>query len=274
MAEAAKSLTGYAAVNGTSFYYETAGSGAPLVLIHAGIADRRMWSGQMEAFARHFKTIRYDARGYGRTKMGTGRHSRSADLHGLLQALDLDQAILLGSSQGGTAALDFALEFPEMVRNLVLVSTVPSGYPLEGEPPPKLLQFLSAYQQLDSDRAAELATQVWFDGPGRSPEQVSPDLRGQVCDMMREVLAAGSLDLTEESLVERPAVDRLGEIRVPTLVITGDQDDLSVLAAGEFLASGILNADRAVIPGGAHLLNVEKAEEFNRAVLGFLQGQV
>ena len=160
-----------------------------------------------------------------------------------------------------------------MVASLVLVSTVPSGYPMEGEPPPKLLEFFGAYQQLDSDRTAELATQIWFDGPRRGPEQVNPDLRGRVRDMLRELLAAGSLDLTAESLVEHPAVDRLGEIRVPTLIITGDQDDPSILAAGEFLASRILNADKVVIPGGAHLINVEKPEEFNGAVLGFLQGR-
>jgi pimeloyl-ACP methyl ester carboxylesterase len=157
-----------------------------------------------------------------------------------------------------------------MVTALVLVSAIPSGYSFTGEMPPTLQAFVAAYQQHDLAQAAELATQIWFDGPQRRPEQMNPALRARVQAMMRDVVAAGAIDLTGEKFASRPAIDRLAEIQVPTLVIVGDQDDPSVLRAAEELGATIPGAERAVISGGAHLLNLEKPEEFNRLVFDFL----
>lgn len=271
MTESIKQRTGYAQVNGTNLYYERAGTGEPLVLIHAGIADRRMWDNQVHVLARHYQVIRYDARGYGLTPIGTGDYSRSQDLHALLQALDLSRATLLGCSQGGTTALDFALEQPGMTDALTLVSTVPSGYNFEGKPPQKLLDFMSAYQQQELDQAAELATQIWFDGPQRRPSLVSSDLRDGVYRMIREVIATSALALTGEKSAEQPAVDRLDHVQCPTLVIVGDQDDASIINIGDQLAANIPSAEKAVIQGAAHLPNVERPEAFNQIVLDFLQ---
>lgn len=125
MARAYEGESRYAEANGTRFCYERAGAGEALVLLHAGVADRRMWDGQMREFVQHYDVIRYDARGYGNTPAGTGGYSRSQDLRGLMAALGIERAILVGSSQGGTDALDFALEHPAMAAGLVLVSAVP-----------------------------------------------------------------------------------------------------------------------------------------------------
>jgi 3-oxoadipate enol-lactonase len=271
--ESIKQQTGYIEVNRTRFYYEMAGTGTPLVLIHAGITDRRMWDKQFQLFAQHYQVIRPDTRGYGNTAMGIGDYSRSEDLHGLLTTLNLKPVILLGCSQGGTAVLDFTLEHPEMIRGLILVSAVPSGYNFEGEPPQKVLEFASAYQQQKLPEAAELATQIWFDGPQRQPGQVNSGIRGWVHDMIKDVVATGAIDVTGEKFSGRPAMDRLGNIQIPTLIITGDKDDPSVIEAGEYLAANISGAEKAVIHNAAHLPNIERPEEFNRIVLNFLQRQ-
>src|SRR5262249_55866581 len=156
---------------GARLYYERAGAGRPLVMLHAGIADQRMWNEQVDAFAQHYQVIRYDTRGYGNSTPGVGDASRDQDLHDLLDVLGIEQAILLGCSQGGTTAIDFALAQPAMTTALILVSAIPSGFGFTGEMPPTLQAFIAACQQGNMVQAAELATQIWFDGPRRRPDQ-------------------------------------------------------------------------------------------------------
>lgn len=263
--------TGYAEVNGARLYYEMAGAGESLVLLHAGVADRRMWDDQFQAFAQHYRVIRYDTRGYGNSTLGDGDATWIQDLDELLHALSIERTILLGCSQGGTAMIDFALEQPDMVNALVLVSATPSGYSFAGEMPSKLQAFVAAYQQHDLVQAAELAAQIWFDGPRRQPEQMDAALRARVRAMMRDVFATGAIDLTGAKSAKQPAVGRLTEIHAPTLILIGDQDDPSVLEAGEHLSSAIAGAKKVVIPNAAHLPNLEKSTVFNRNVLDFLQ---
>lgn len=264
--------TSFAEVNGTKFHFDMAGSGDPVVLLHAGVMPgRRMWDDQLQPLALHSRVIRYDMRGYGDTSSGPGGYSGVEDLYGLLGVLGIEQATLVGCSQGGTIALDFALEHPDMMTALVLVSATPSGYQFEGEPPQKLIEFMGAYQQQDVDRATELAAQVWFDGPRRTPDQASPSGRRRARDLFREVIASRSIDLEGDGSPERPAANRLTEVGVPTLVIAGDQDDPSIVQAAEHLASGIPEAKLVIIPGAGHLVNIEQPGEFNRAVLDFLR---
>ena len=119
--------SGFAAVNGTRLYREVTGAGHPLVLLHAGIADARMWDDQVAAFAERYTVIRYDARGFGRSDPAVGRFSPRADLAGLLVELGVERAHLVGLSMGGAVALDTALEHPELASALVLAATRPSG---------------------------------------------------------------------------------------------------------------------------------------------------
>src|SRR6187431_3205013 len=104
--------TGFAEINNTKFYYEMDGEGFPLVLVHAGIADGRMWNDQFDVFAKQYQTIRYDRRGFGQTKMAAGDFSYHNDLYELLKSLDITQAILIGCSQGSPTSIDFTIEHP------------------------------------------------------------------------------------------------------------------------------------------------------------------
>ena len=121
-------------VNGARLYYEDSGNGETLVLIHAGIADSRMWEGQLAAFARCYRVIRYDMRGFGRSEMGEGPYAHHRDLHALLDALGVERAHLVGCSMGGRTAIDFTLEYPARVRSLVLVGSAIGGAEIWGDP--------------------------------------------------------------------------------------------------------------------------------------------
>ena len=130
--------TGFADLNGARFYYEVAGAGHPLVLLHAGICDSRMWDGQVAAFAQHYQVVRYDLRGFGQTASVDGSFAHHHDLLALLNHLGIEKTYLLGCSMGGSAALDFALEQPERVAALILVGSSPSGYKANRPPPSQL----------------------------------------------------------------------------------------------------------------------------------------
>jgi pimeloyl-ACP methyl ester carboxylesterase len=115
-------------VQGVRFAYDEAGSGPAVVLCHAGIADRRMWTGPFQALAAGGRVVRFDWRGYGESGPATADHTLHADLLGLLDALDIDRAVLAGCSAGGAAALDTALTAPDRVAGLVLVGPGLSGH--------------------------------------------------------------------------------------------------------------------------------------------------
>ena len=262
--------SGFAAVNGTRLYREVTGAGHPLVLLHAGIADARMWDEQVAAFAERYTVIRYDARGFGRSDPAVGRFSPRADLAELLSELGAGRAHLVGLSMGGRIALDVAIERPELVSALVVAGSRPSGHPASAELRDAFAAVDAAFEAGDVDGAVELELRMWVDGPRRTPDQVDPTVRERLREMDAALFAAP--DEGEPEALDPPAVDRLGEVRAPTLVIVGDQDLPDVLAGADLLASGIPGARKVVVPDAAHMVNMERPEAFNRLVLEFLAG--
>ncbi len=119
--------SGFVQVEGGRLYYEVDWSGPSLVLIHAGFLDRRMWDEQFQLFTKHFRVIRYDVRGYGKSDRPKSNFSDYKDLYSLLSHLGLRTTHIVGVSNGGRIALDFAVEYPQMVRSLVLVGTGVKG---------------------------------------------------------------------------------------------------------------------------------------------------
>src|SRR4051812_9443671 len=120
---------GFAEVNGTRLYYDVAGAGPPLVLVHGFTLDARMWDDQIDDLARHYRVVRYDLRGFGRSALpGSEEYADTEDLHALLEHLGIDAAIVVGMSMGGEVAANFALDFPAAVRALVLVDAMIEGH--------------------------------------------------------------------------------------------------------------------------------------------------
>jgi pimeloyl-ACP methyl ester carboxylesterase len=263
--------TGAADVNGALLYYEVAGEGEPLALVHAGIADGRMWDGQVEALAQRYRVVRYDLRGFGETAMVEGPYSHHEDLRGLLDSLEVERAHLVGCSMGGGAVLDFALHYPDRVGALILVGSAVGGFEGDFEPPEQWDDLVAADEAGDLGRVSDLEVQIWVDGPGRRPEDVDGAVRDLVREMNLIALQNEASGLGEELPPDPPAVDRLSEIRAPALILVGDADQPRTLAAADLLASELPNARKVVMPGTAHLPNMERPEEFNRILLDYLE---
>ena len=264
--------SGYIAVAGGQLYYEVAGEGAPVVLSHAGIVDSRMWDDQWSDFAQRQRVIRFDMRGFGKSPLGAAPIDRRADLDQLVHHLGVERAARLGCSLSGEVLLDFALEQPQKVTALILVSTAPGGFELQGEPPAHLFEMLGAIEHSDFALASELQTRISIDGPFRQPEQVDPRVRQRVIEMNRLALANGGVQagFQPANPLDPPAVQRLAEIHCPTLIIAGELDHPEILRAADVMAAAIPGARKVLIPNSAHLPNMERPVEFNQAVMDFL----
>jgi len=262
----------WAAINGAHLFYRSAGSGPPLLLLHAGICDGRMWDDQIDAFARTHRVIVPDFRGFGRTEMVAGSFAHRHDLRALMDHLGIDRAILVGGSMSGKTTLDFALDHPRRVEALILVASALSGYRFTDAGTRASWQASDAALEAGRhDEAAEIEMQTWLAGPRRRLEQIDPGLRQRVRDMLIRSYATPP-DLGEEQPLEPPAVGRLGEARAPTLIIAGDEDQPDILAVAELLEGGIAGARKVVMHGTAHLPNMEQPAAFNRILGEFLAG--
>jgi 3-oxoadipate enol-lactonase len=273
--QATGSHSGHLDLEGAHLYYEVEGSGNPLVLVHAGIADLRMWDEQVPAFAEHYRVIRYDERFAGRSQTDEVPFSRRKDLADLLDHLGAERIYLLGCSRGGQLAIDFALEYPDRIDALIPVAPGISGYVTEVPENQKPIWDEGERLETAEDWEAlvDLEVRVWVDGIGQPSDRVDPAIRQRV----REMNLPNYVDHPENlaglsKQLEPPAVGRLGEIEAPTLVIAGALDAPGVLSAVDKIANEVPGAHKAVIPGTAHMLNMERPSEFNRLVLGFLKG--
>ncbi len=279
MSNAENVQTGFAEVNGTTLYYEIAGAGHPFILEHGHLLDRRSWDAQFAVFAQHYRVVRYDQRGFGDSGLITKGepYSDRQDLYELMKFLGIESAYLMGVSGGGSLAIDFTLEHPEMVDALIPVTAGVSGF----RPSEEMMQqypdvarmFTSweeAFEQHDIARAVEISLEVYTDGPGRLPGQAAPDMRERVREMTARNWNRPDDEAQSENPpipLEPPAVGRLSQISVPTLVILGDYDVPNPL---EQLTTEIPGAKKVVMAGTAHHPFMEKPAEFNQIVLDFL----
>ncbi len=264
-------ISGYLDVNGGKLYYEAAGAGRAVVFIHAGIADHRMWDEQFDLFAQTYRVVRYDTRGFGQTTSENVEFSNRADVRALLDHLGIDQAVLIGCSRGGQIATDTTIESPERVAALITVGSGPGGF-TEGDLSDEEAlnpQVQAAEDAGDTEKLIQLDVQLWGSGLKRSVDVMPASFVAKMVEMGRTNYTHMSEQL-KPIVLDPPGVARMGEIKVPALIIWGDLDTNYILAASPALADGIPGAQRAIMPGTAHLPNMERPEEFNRIVLDFL----
>lgn len=257
--------------NGARLAYEEAGSGPPLVLVHAGIADSRMWDGQFEELAEHFRVVRYDVRGYGQSAMPAGEYTDRDDLRELFRALGIDRTFVLGVSMGAKIAVDFTIEHPEMVDALVLVSPALGGTTPSTEAQEYMGHIDEVYEGGDLEGAVEMELRWWVDGPNRTPEMVDTTVRERIRRMDTDNFDPPGEEGTELPL-DPPAAGRLEEIHVPTLIIVGGGDVPDTLRNADLLEASIPAASKEVIPEAAHMVSMERPEAFKQLVVGFLRG--
>jgi pimeloyl-ACP methyl ester carboxylesterase len=265
--------SGFVNTGNAQLYYETAGEGVPFVMIHAGVADSRQWNSEFAFFARNYRVVRYDMRGYGKSEPVEGEFSHMDDLVAVLDALELHEpVVMMGCSMGGGLGVDFTLTYPDRVRALIMVGSGPSGLELDVPRPAKFDDVEKAFEAGDLDRVAELETQIWFDGRGRSPEQVNQSMRKLLYEMNRQALAHEVKQLGKRlPNTPNPAFDRLSDLNIPALIIIGAHDTPYILAAADYMVERIPSAQKVIVEDAAHLPNMDQPEEFQAIVKKFLE---
>jgi pimeloyl-ACP methyl ester carboxylesterase len=253
-------------------FAEVAGEGPAVVLVHEGICDSRMWDEQWERWSQDFRLLRVDLRGFGRSPLGEGPFAHARDLIALMEEHGLAPAALVGVSLGGRVALEVAVARPELVSALVLVAPGLPGHAWSDELRAAWGEEDEAFEAGELDRAVEVSLRTWVDGPRRRPEDVDPALRARVGVMQRRAyeLADGVAEDEEELLVE-DLTQRLAEIRVPTLILVGEEDQPDMHAITERLEREIPGARRETIAATAHAPSMERPQEFDELVLPFLR---
>jgi len=255
-------------------HHDIRGAGEPVLFIHADFVDGRMWDG-VRARLGGLCTAAFDKTGYGRSSPATGPVPRRRELKEVFDTLALGPVHVVGCSNGGCQALDFALEYPDQVLSLTLVNAFPSGWQPQGAPPPQILAMIEALQKSDLEAASELQLQIWFDGPGRTTSALGSEAqsaREEAAVMNRIFVERGTFFVTGGAPVEPldpPALGRLGEVRARTLVVDGQFDWPENRRASRLLADGIPGA-RLIEVDAAHVPPLEDPVGFARILGAFL----
>ena len=260
-------------LNGAEIAYEVRGSGPALTLIHEGIADRRMWRETLPVLEPDFTVVTYDQRGFGDSSLPSGPATYIDDLRALLDHLGLERTTLVGASLGGRVALEFALLRPERVDRLALVAAGLADWDWADDVKRFGEEEEEAYESGDLDRAVELNLKLWVDGPRRGPDAVDPAMRAFVGGMQRRAFEIPLPDPQPTSAppLDPPARERLADIAIPTLVVVGDEDVEDMKQIADVLAEGIPGARKVTLPDTAHMIPLERPQEFNRILQDFLQ---
>jgi pimeloyl-ACP methyl ester carboxylesterase len=261
-------MTEYVETNGARIAYDVEGTGEPVLLVHAGVANRSMWDDQVAALTDAYRVIRHDTRGYGETETDAVAFSNRADIAAVLDAVGETSAHLVGLSRGGQISLDFTLEFPERVRTLTVVAGGVSGYESPAELPAETWDPVETmWKQKEWEALADWETAFWADGPGQSPDRV-PEVRRRVHDWVLTNYRAEKEEGQPQPL-DPPAVGRLGHLSAPLLVMLGTLDEPSTVDAMRYLARTVPGA-RLEEFESAHMVNLEHPDRFNRVLREFL----
>lgn len=279
------SRSGFAhAPDGARLYYEARGAGPAVVLIHSDdTVDRRMWNPQLPAFAAHHLTIRYDGRCHGQSERTTERYLPAEDLNGVIDAVGVERAHLVGLGEGGECAVDFALAHPSKTGRLVLVNSGLPGYMPTGFKE-NLGEFVAGLWEtlgpivpaIEEAKATGNATRLVELLLDQSAPLLGPEPSEANCSLLREMLADNVRLLWEypppRGWRKRPSRRRLKTITSPALVLLGQESNQVLVDIAAILVSDIPAARKVVLPGSHQLVNMTQPEEFNELVLEFLSG--
>jgi len=258
------------AADGARLWYETAGEGPWVVFVHPGLWDSRTWDRQFESFpAAGWSALRADVRGYGRSdRPGATSYSSVRDLVAVMDAAGVGSAAIVGCSMGGAIALDVALSHPDRVDALVLVASGLGGY--EGTPDEEAwwedhgAGIEEAVEAGDLERAQDLRLRIW--APLGTEDPAGRRIREIAFDNLHEL----TMDESAAEELDPPAIERLGEITCPVVVLPADHDPPDLRSISQHLGHGIPGAITVEIPNVDHVVNIRAPAAFDREVLAFL----
>jgi pimeloyl-ACP methyl ester carboxylesterase len=258
--------TGRIAVGDTFLPYEMTGNGPVVVLLHGFALDRRLWDDQVSALAARFTVVRYDLRGFGASPPSTSPYSHADDLKTLVDALNLDRIAPIGLSMGGGAAINFTILHPDRVWALVAVDPSLGGFDWSSS-------FAASQQRLRTNAAAGVdeARERWLASSIFARSFADEAVGARVRQMVSAYSGWHWTHPDTGVRLQPPAIDRLNEIRVPTLVLVGEHDTRDFHAIADTIADRVAGAERVTMADAGHLLNLERPARFNEVVLRFLQ---
>lgn len=261
--------SGFAEIKGGKVYYEAAGKGKTVIFVHGGLVDSRLWNEQFDEFAKNYRVVRYDIRGHGKSPMPTASYSPVEDLRELLKFLKIEKTTVVGLSLGGIIAADFTLEHPEMVEKLVLVGAGLRGF--ESKPDEAGWKIFQEAVKAIPEKAAEM----WLAHPLLAGVKNNPRAKEKMLRLMTDNHRAYTTINPQNYIYpKQPTIERLGQIKSPTLVVIGDLDHPDLIAISNTLAQKIPNSQIVTMKDASHHPNLEKPEEFNRILRGFLRKKI
>lgn len=261
---------GFAAIEGARLYYEIAGSGAVVVLIHGNAGDRRHWDLQFPRLAKRFRVIRFDARGYGLSSMPAEHvpYADHEDLAALLDRLGVAKSHLVGWSMGSATAIDFAIRFPERTLSVTALGPWVAGYASSAADDvfAGFAQVAAAAQQ----RGPEGALRAFMDAPFFAATSRDASARAHFETIGNDYSFWAFSHRDPRRSLDPPAVSRLAEIRAPMLVLTGEHDIRACLEISTLIDRSVSDSTRVVIAGAGHLLHMERAVDVNEQIERFI----
>jgi pimeloyl-ACP methyl ester carboxylesterase len=234
-----------------------------------------MWQYQLVPLARHFKVVRYDMRNHGRSAKAGKRWSDTRDLHSLLQFLGLESAYFVGAAMGGACALDLALAAPEVVDALVLAPPAVFGFVLDfpgalGDLQEDLAPSIPLYVEAQRSGNASKLFDRMMEDPFVMPRREQRSARRLIRRMLEDNVHLWAEPYKPTEILEPHALKRLGEVDVPTLLVTGGQDHPSARALPLCLETEIKGAQWVFIDNATQYVNLDRPDQFNRVVVEFL----
>jgi pimeloyl-ACP methyl ester carboxylesterase len=260
--------TGYIPVPNGKLYYEIAGAGEPLVFVHGFTLDTRMWDDQWEVFAETYLVVRYDVRGFGRSDVPSSSYANYVDLDAVVQHLELERPHVVGLSMGGGIAIDYAVNFPEGLRSMTMIDSSLGGYAF-----PESFRASVSFGPIAKEQGLKAAIDAWLAHPFFVPAAERPAVLARLNEIVGAYHGYAWRDPPFASRPSAPsAAERLGEVRVPTLVIVGERDIPEFRDVAKLMADNIAGAKLVIVRGAGHMSNMESPAFVNEAILSFLQG--
>ena len=262
-----KMRQGFASVNGTRLYFQVAGTGHPIIFLHGFGGDTSLFDDQFDVFAQHCQVIRYDLRGFGKSDLPTFEpYCHYDDLQALLEYLGIVRVDLVGQSMGGAIAIDFALVHPAITRALILLDSTLGGFEHSREFD-AWFGYLAAQA---NETGVEAARSQLIDTPLLESARAKADVARRLEQSFAGYSGWHWINEDPESSLEPPAIQRLEQIRVPTLIITGERTDPDLRSIADLLQARIPNARKHILDGVGHVPNMEDPQTVNKIVLDFL----
>ena len=262
---------GYAEVSGGRLYYEVQGSGDALVLIHGALGDRRHWNHQLDALASEFRVVRYDVRGHGKSSLPVEGelYTDYEDLAALLDHLDISKAHIGGWSMGSGLAIDFVLAYPERAMSLIPIGPWVRGY--SSPAVQSMMSDIRAANAALTEGGAAAALDAWMETPFFAATVRDPSAGAEFARIAADYPWWFHLHPSPRRFFEPIAIERIADIRVPTLIMTAEHDVPADREVADLLDESVPHSRKVVMAGTGHLMHMEKPDEFNQYLIDFIR---